>query len=114
MKIDNAEVEFVFEKDEFDKRKCHFHVLQFVKTPRGRRKELIRIMETIDKYGTGWRLVEVDIALEGAKTVSERRKLISHLLRGSIRPKTCLNGTTIKLLETPDISRTKVFFVRFD
>ncbi len=96
MKIQNRDIEFVLEDEMQEHDPCRYHILRFVKTPRGRRKQLVLIAERFDRNG---RLVEIDFELDGAKTPQERRKLLSSLVRGSFS--TCFEPVTIKLLNDP-------------
>ena len=96
MKIQNTDIEFVLEDETQEHDPCRYHILRFVKTPKGRRKQLISIAERFDKNG---KLIEVDCELDGAKNPQERRKLLSSLVHGSFP--TCFEPVTIKILKDP-------------
>ncbi len=114
MKIADCDIEFVFEKEDVPddlggQPTSRFHTLRFVKTPRGRRKELLMVEEGF-KNG---RLVHVDIDLSGAKTRKERGKLVSAMLRGPFRSQTQFDPLTIKMLNTSYLKGVENLFVRF-
>ena len=112
MKIQASEIEFVFEEEEFSNppMSVKHHVLQFVKTPRGRSKNLLTISE--ESTGTG-KLVRIDVNLDGADSTSERRKLLSALVRGSFKSQTRLNPKTLDLLQLPMMSGTYMLSMNF-
>lgn len=109
MQIAGSEVEFVSSTDEFDDGCFNkYHHLQFVKTPRGRRKVLILVQESFNRAK---QLTEVDITCT-TKDCQEQRKLLSALIRGAFGSQAVFQSTTLEMLKAPYIAAAEELWIR--
>lgn len=108
MKIQGSEVEFIHTKaNEVD---CvyNYWTIQFVKTPKGRRKILGEIHEEFDP--TSGKLDFISFSFDGTKTKREIREILSYLLK-----KMSFNSITAWVLRLPLVSNgcTSDFYMKF-
>jgi hypothetical protein len=106
-KLSGSEVEYVSDTEEYmdGSDKQVFHAVQFVKTPRGRRKRLFELSETFDSE-----LSEVDFTNLG-RTAQERYRVVEFFLE---RTNPRIDTKTRRILRTPHLAVAESFFVRFE
>lgn len=115
MKIQDSEVEFIHTRaneadvvEGNDTCVYNYWIIQFIKTPRGRRKILGEIQEEF--YPTSKKLDNMSFSFDGTKTNRERRKILGYLLE-----KMSFNSITTWVLQLPLVSNggTSDFYMRF-
>lgn len=110
LKVVGCRVEYVYHETSFPesaKQVTRTHTLRFVKTPRGRRKNLLEVTETYDDQN---RLLTLDI--ESLAKMRERNELIREMDRRG-KP-VSLHARTHMVLEQRWLGLSETVFIRFD
>lgn len=93
MKIQNSEVEFTFEEEKEPDYICHHRIIRFMNTPKGRRKQLMELVEVFDPKTK--KLISISFDASDTKTARERSRIISYLI------KRYMNHHTLKIMQLP-------------
>ena len=106
IKIQGSEIAFTLETDFDEDWSSQVYGLEFAKTPKGRRKQLLVLREELDEDG---QFVSVSICMEHTKTCKERDKLLSFIATYAT-----LKHETQEVLDCDFLDRVKSFYMSFE
>lgn len=114
MKIQNSKIEFKFVQETRYRGKhkqCYrYYTATFIKTPKGRRKELMYVEERLNFLG---QILEITIDIGNGRTRKERQNLLNAFFAYIKRTELRVNYTTIEIMQISFISDIKMVSFTF-
>lgn len=110
MKIQNNEIELVFDREEEPDYVCRCWIVRFVKTPKGRRKHLVEISETSD---LSEKTLRISLDMNNTKTAQERSKLIAYLMNNAVETGNYFHPKTVNIMYLPYVANGHIFYMDF-